>query len=113
MGTPFFDDTTRALFHEIFAETLAEYREEKAQTPVAHPVETVQDHPETSPMAFPDGVFFSHPAWVCLHRAMYVLDMHKGRPHAVKADFQRRWLQEAGDAVSALLTALPDDTEKT
>jgi len=109
MSTPFFDESARNLFNEIFAESLAEFRQEKAQTSVAPPVETVQDPPETSPMAFPDGAFFSHPAWVRLHRAMYVLDMHKGRPHAVKQAFQRRWLEEVVQSSVLLLAAIPEE----
>jgi hypothetical protein len=47
--------------------------------------------------------------WSRLYRAMYVLTMHKGRPHAVKPAFQRRWLSEVHDMTHELLRSLPDE----
>lgn len=47
--------------------------------------------------------------WTRLHRAMYVLSMHKGRPHAVRPQFQRRWLTEAYEAIREILDALPEE----
>ena len=44
-----------------------------------------------------------------LYRAMYVLSMHKGRPHAVKPAFQRKWLREVQDAAHEMLRNLPDE----
>lgn len=47
--------------------------------------------------------------WSRLHRAMYVLSMHKGRPHAVRPEFQRRWLTEAMTAIQEILEGLPEE----
>ena len=47
--------------------------------------------------------------WSRLHRAMYVLSMHKGRPHAVRPAFQRKWLTEAMTAIQEILDAMPEE----
>lgn len=47
--------------------------------------------------------------WSRLHRAMYVLSMHKGRPHAVRPAFQRKWLTEAMTAIREILDAMPEE----
>lgn len=47
--------------------------------------------------------------WTRLHRAMYVLSMHKGRPHAVRPEFQRKWLTEAMASIQEILAQMPED----
>ena len=44
-----------------------------------------------------------------LYRAMYVLSMHKGRPHAAKPAFRRKWLTAIRDAAAEMLAELPPE----
>jgi hypothetical protein len=111
MSTPYFDDAARDLFDEILTETIAEYREEKAARtpePPAEPPVPPQEPPAPQPV-----VPRPRTPQERLHRAMYVLDMHKGRPHAAKPAFQRRWLEEAMRAIVILLAELPEDDDTT
>jgi hypothetical protein len=113
MSTPFFDDAARDLFDEIFRESLAEFREEKASTPPepsAPEPETPPEPPQTPAESPAEPVPVPRPRTPSerLHRAMYVLDMHKGRPHSDGVEFQRRWLEEALRAVVLMLAELPE-----
>ena len=95
MGTPFFDDATRDLFDEILAESVQEFRASKKTAPSdpAHTVTTVD----------------TEDAWKRLHRSMYVMTMHRGRPHAERPAFQRRWLETAVQAIYQILATLPEE----
>jgi hypothetical protein len=42
---------------------------------------------------------------------MYVMTMHRGRPHAQHPDFQRKWLESALRAICVILAHLPDGDE--
>lgn len=110
MTQPFFDDAARSLFDEILAESIVEFRAEKervAEDVPATPEEPPQQ-PQETPAEDPWPVTPKSPQQR-LHRAMYVLDMHKGRPHANKPAFQRRWLEEALRAIVLMLADLPED----
>lgn len=103
MNTPFYDDATRDLFDEILAETVEEFRAEKQEaqnTPV-----TVS---EPEPLTDPPGPFVDD-AWKRLHRSMYVISMHRGRPHAERPEFQRKWLESALRSICVILASLPDE----
>lgn len=102
MNTPFFDDATRDLFDEILAESVEEFRAQK-QEAVSAPVQA------SEPTPLPDTPTSDvQAAWKRLHRAMYVISMHQGRPHAERPEFQRRWLEDAVKAIYLILAALPD-----
>lgn len=102
MSESFFDDATRDLFDEILRESLDEYRAQKPK-----PVESSVTPPEPLPVP---GAPISDvdAAWKRLHRSMYVLTMHRGRPHAERPEFQRKWLEDAVKAIYLILAALPD-----
>lgn len=107
MTQPFFDDATRDLFDEILKESVEEYRAEKEFTvPVPDPA---LDPPEVLPETVEGDL--SDAAWKRLHRAMYVMTMHRGRPHAQQPDFQRKWLESALRAICVILAHLPDGDE--
>lgn len=78
-----------------------------AETPSEKPVRIPSPRPPAEPVATPAP----DPAdpWRILHRSMYVLSMHRGRPHARTAAFQRRWLEQAVHAIYHILADLPDD----
>lgn len=115
MSTPYFDDAARDLFADILTESIQEYQEEKAaRTPDPEPAPETPEEPPVPPQETPPDVpRVPRPRTPAerLHRAMYVLDMHKGRPHANKPEFRRRWLMEGLNAIVLLLAELPEEEE--
>lgn len=103
MNTPFYDDATRDLFDEILAESVEEFRAEK-QEAVSAPV----TNSEQAPVSDLPGSDVED-AWKRLHRSMYVISMHRGRPHAERPEFQRKWLESALRSICVILAALPDE----
>lgn len=81
------------------------------ETPPEKPVRIPSPRPPAEPLAEPvDGPTAEPPdPWRILHRSMYVLSMHRGRPHARTAAFQRRWLEQAVHAIYHILADLPED----
>lgn len=116
MSTPYFDDAARDLFADILTESIQEYQEEKAaRTPEPDPLPEPPAEPPVPPQEDPpDTPRIPRPRTPRerLHRAMYVMDMHKGRTHADLPAFQRRWLEEALRAIVLLLAELPEEDEK-
>lgn len=77
------------------------------ETPPVKPVRIPSPRPPAEPVAdLPDT---PPDPWRILHRSMYVLSMHRGRPHARTAAFQRRWLEQAVHAIYHILADLPED----